>query len=202
MPHNDYYTGRLADIDRKANLIADAQLEQARRDVKAMRRADALDAEERRDKARKDRARCLDHQTRYDAVFAKHGSRAPSAVADDAPPDYRRRLFAIGQSMLPTGHALTDFDPNDIDGTAIIPLEGQLLQALDRESEEPTGDNLPEGAPREVTKIDSATGLKKTEFFGKRSFIADLGRPGRRVARIVHVPTSRVLWGAQFSHSN
>jgi hypothetical protein len=202
MPRDTYYTGRLADIDRKANLIADAQRERARRDVRDMRRADAIDQEERREKARRDAERCLEHQRAYDDSFQKFGRRAPAPAADDRARDYRRRLYAIGQSMLPTGHALTRLDPEEIDGTAIQPLEAQLLEALDRESEEPTGDNLPEGEPREVSKMDSATGLRKTEFFGKRSFIHDFARPGRRVARIVHVPSSRVLFGAPFPHSN
>jgi hypothetical protein len=200
MPQHDYYSDRISSIDRKLDLAADAAIERARRDVRDMRRADALDAEEAREKARKDRTRCLDHQTRYDAVFAKHGSRAPQPVADDAPPSYRRRLFAVGQSMLPTGHPLADFDPQDIDGAAIIPLEGQLLQALDREATEPTGDNIPgEGEPlREVTKIDSASGLKTTSFYGE-SFIKGLNRTGRKVRRLVDPRNGRVLLGQAWS---
>jgi hypothetical protein len=200
MPQHDYYTGRLSSIDRKLDLAVDAQLERARRDVADMRRADAIDAEERREKARRDAERCLEHQRAYDDSFQKFGRRAPAPAADDRARDYRRRLYAIGQSMLPSGHALTKFDPEDIDGTAIQPLEAQLLEALDREATEPTGDNVPgEGEPlREITKIDSATGGKKTEFYGE-SFIKSLGRPGRKVRRLVDPRNGRVLLGQAWS---
>jgi hypothetical protein len=197
---NSYYSDRIDRIDRKLDLAADAAIERARRDVRDMRRADALDAEERREQARKDRSRCGEHQVRYDEAFAKHGVKAPPPAADDRPPGYRRRLFAIGQSMLPSGHALADFDPNDIDSSAIIPLEAQLLEALDREGETPSGDNVPgEGEPlREITKIDSASGIKTTSFYGE-SFIKGLNRTGRKVRRLVDPRNGRVLLGQAWS---
>jgi hypothetical protein len=196
---NSYYDGRFADIDRKANLILDAQLEESRRRVKAMRRADSLDEEEARSKMRRDAERCRQHQERFDAAFAKFGRRAPEPAADAHPPDYRRRLYAIGQSMLPSSdHPLAKFRPDSIDGSAIAELERQLLEALDRESEEPTGDNVPSEGMREVTKVDS-TGLKKTGFYGKRSFINDFARPGRRVLRLMDPRNGRVLLGANWS---
>jgi hypothetical protein len=193
---------RIADTNRRLDLAADVALERARRDVREMRRADALDEEERRTQARKDRSRCRDHQINYDSAFANHGVKAPQPAADDRPPEYRRRLFGIGQSMLPSGHPLAKFDAKDIDGTAIIPLEEQLLEALDRESENPTGDNLPETPddPRAMhERMDSATGLRKTEFTAKRSFIADMGRPGRKVRRLIDPRDGRVLIGQPWS---
>lgn len=53
---------------------------------------------------------------------------------------YRHRLFAIDQSMAPSGHELTSFDPSELDGAAIISFERQLafyvLPARDRPSAE------------------------------------------------------------------
>ena len=39
------------------------------------------------------------------------------------------------------------------------------------------------------------TGSKVTEWFGRRSFIADMGQPGRKVAAIVDRRTNQVIWG-------
>jgi hypothetical protein len=50
---------------------------------------------------------------------------------------------------------------------------------------------------RKVIKTDS-TCLKKTEFYGADSFIKELSRPGRRVARIIDPVKGRVVLGAPF----
>jgi hypothetical protein len=43
------------------------------------------------------------------------------------------------------------------------------------------------------------TGTKFNEFYGRRSFIADMGRPGQRVLRICNPKTGDVLLGQPFS---
>jgi hypothetical protein len=190
---------RIANTDRRLGLITDVRFEEARRDAKAMRRADDADREQRRDQVRRHADRCRQHQERYDAAFQQFGMKAQPPRADAFPPDYRRELFKRGQDMLPSDHPLTQFDPSDIGGDAIPELERQLIEALDQESQAPSGDNIPgpDKPYREITKTDS-TGVKKTEFYGAESFIKSLSRSGRRVARIVHIPTARVLWGKQF----
>jgi hypothetical protein len=42
-------------------------------------------------------------------------------------------------------------------------------------------DTVPLGEMREITRVDPKNGYKETRFYGQRSFVADLGRPGRRV---------------------
>jgi hypothetical protein len=191
---------RIAKTSRRLDLVADAALERARYDVREMRRADDAERDEERERIRRDRDRCIEHQSRYDEAFRKFGQQAPLPAADDHPPDYRRRLFGIGQSMLPRGHKFTKFDAREIDGGAIREFERQLLQALDEEAENPSGDNLPgPGEPlREVTKTDSATNERVTKFYGAESFIKGLSRPARRVlafhdrdGRIIYPPRAR-----------
>jgi hypothetical protein len=41
-------------------------------------------------------------------------------------------------------------------------------------------------------------GVKLTEWHGRRSFIADMNQPGRKVARIVSPKTGDVLLGRAF----
>jgi hypothetical protein len=168
---------------RRLDLAAEAAFERAQRDVRAMRRADDAERRERRDRARKDADRCREHQERYDRAFAAHGKRAPEPAADARPPDYRRQLFGVAQSMLPAGNELVELDPEEIDGSTIIPLERQLLEALAAESETPSGDNVPETVddPRAMrTRQDSFTGERKVEFHARESFIRGMSRPGRR----------------------
>jgi hypothetical protein len=192
---------RVGATTRRLDLVADAALERARYDVRQMRRADDAERAEERERVRKDAVRCRDHQSRYDDAFAKHGRRAPEPAADARPPTYRRKLFGIAQSMLPSGHPLTKFDAGDIDGSAIPELERQLLSAIEAEGESPTGDNVPgPGEPlREVTKVDSTNGARVTRFYGTEHFIKQLSRPARRVLRLVDPRDGKVLLGRPWS---
>jgi hypothetical protein len=170
-------------IDRRLDLAAEAAFQRAQRDVRAMRRADDAERQERRDRARKDAQRCGEHQRRYDEVFERLGRKAPAPAADASPPDYRREPFGLGQSYLPRDHELVGLDPSGIDSSAIIPLEKQLIAALEREADEPSGDNMAETPddPRAMrTRHDSFTGERRTEFHARESFIKGLSRPARR----------------------
>jgi hypothetical protein len=170
----------------------------------AQARADAVaDRAERRDQLRRNADRCANHQSRYDEIFTKFGRRAPQPIADAAPPDYRRRLYAIAQSLLPSDHELVRVDPVELGPDAIGPFEGQLFEALSNEAEEPSFENLPDSvadsrARREVTDPD--TGRRVIEFRAKRSFIADLNDAPRFVQRFIG-KDHRVLWGEPFSRA-
>jgi hypothetical protein len=102
--------------------------------------------------------------------------------------------------MLPREHELSGLDAAEIGPGEIVPLEAQLLAALQQEAEEPSGDNVPsEGQPlRSVTTADSANGQRKTVFYGE-SFIKGLSRPGRKVLRLINPQTGEILFGAPFS---
>jgi hypothetical protein len=91
--------------------------------------------------------------------------------------------------MLPGGHKLTGFSPDDLDGSAIVPYEQMLLKELANEAKSPSGDNLPEDvssprAKREV--LDDSTGQRFVEYRARRSFIHGLSRPGLIVERLTN----------------
>jgi hypothetical protein len=80
-------------------------------------------------------------------------------------------------------------------------MEGKLFEALRKEAEEPTGDNLPESpndpkAKREI--FDDSLGRKVTTYKAKRSFIHDYCRPALRVVRLVDPKKGIVIWGQPF----
>jgi hypothetical protein len=140
-------------------------------------------------------ARCAEHQARFDERLVRHSVKAPLAAADEAPPRYRRRLFGIGQSLLPDGHDLTKFDAADLDGSAIVPFEQQLFEALDEEAESPSGSNLPKTVddPRAKRERTDSAGGKVVTWHAKRSFIKDMMRPARRVIAF-HDRDGRIIY--------
>jgi hypothetical protein len=78
-------------------------------------------------------------------------------------------------------------------------FEAELIKAATAEGASPSFENLPDdGSLVARHRTDSATGERVTEFFGRRSFIADMGRPGRKVERIVDRNSGQTIWGKPF----
>jgi hypothetical protein len=178
-------TSELQRAEARLNALINAKADQE----EARARADAVAAaQERRDRVRRDADRCSAHQARYDGVFTKFGKRAPLALADSAPPDYRRKLYALAQTMLPSDHTLAGIDPEELDGTAIGPFEELLFKALDAEAEKPSEENLPETVADSRAKFetfDLDSGARKIEWRAKESFIKGLSMEPKRVAMLV-----------------
>jgi hypothetical protein len=150
-------------------------------------RADALDSraeEERRDTMRRHADRCGEHRLKYDDAFAPFGRRAPEPAADSFPPDYRRQLFGMGLSMLPSDHDLVGVKPEELSPAAVIPMEQKLFEALQQQAQTPTGDNRADSVydpkARRVL-VDPDTGQRVTTFVAKTSFIKDFAGRGQRV---------------------
>jgi hypothetical protein len=132
------------------------------------------------------------YQQRADSVFAEWGTRAKERVEGEDPEDYRRNLAVQAKKLLP----YSDDKPAP-DLPSFRELRGLKLWSLDRNAFEATepmiyraaavayarDDTVPVGELREVIKIDPVTGYKEIRFYGQRSFVADLMRPGRRVVK-------------------
>jgi hypothetical protein len=166
-------------------------------------RADAAaEAEEERDRLRRNAERCRQLQERYDSSFAAFGKRSPPPKADAKPRSYRTDLFRTAAAMLPSTNELTKLtrdDLEDLPNGAFTNFENDLIEALAAEGEKPSRENTPaDGSLIARHRTDDATGLRSTEWYGRRSFIADMGRPGRRVLRIVNPKTGDVLLGRPF----
>ena len=117
-----------------------------------------------------------DTQARADSVFAGFGERAPRPLEGEVLFDYRKRLATklkkhsstwgkVKLSELPESafKIAEDAIYNDASVAATTPAD---LQA---------------GELRMVTKIDPTTGVRSNVFYGKESFVKQMGRPGRRV---------------------
>jgi hypothetical protein len=105
----------------------------------------------------------------------------------------------VAQTLLPDGHALTKFDPRDLDRSAIVPMEITLFEALDEQAARPTGSNLPLSPddPRARREVTDSMGTKKIEFHARTSFIKDMNRTGRKVLRLIDPVRGFVLIGPQ-----
>jgi hypothetical protein len=191
---------RLNRVASGLDAFNDYRYHAAKRQIQEWKRADAAEADEEREQLRRDGELCLKHQSNYDRAFAPFGRKAPEPEADARGPSYRRRLFTVAQSMLPSDHPLTEFKADDLDHAVIVPMEQKLFEALAKEAEQPSGDNLPENpddprARREIRDDDS--GRLTIVYKARNSFIRNMGRPGMKVVRFTD-GKGKVIWGAPY----
>jgi hypothetical protein len=202
MPAAETVAERVARSLNRLDGVTGVMAEREARRLRDERRADAAEQEDReaarRAQLRRWADRCREHQKRYDSVFGLLGKQAPKPAADAFPPDYRRDLFGIGQSMLPPEHDLANgLDPRDLDNSTIIPFEQQLLDALSGEAEVPSEGNLPEDGSMVARHRADAMGVKSMSYYGRQSFIKDFSRAPLKVLRFIG-PGRQVIYGPAF----
>jgi hypothetical protein len=190
------YTEELARAERRLAAMIDKRVA----DEEAQRRADAA---ERRAadaaQAREDAERRRQYQVKYADAYQSFGVDPPAPVDDEAPGAFRSRLFDGLARKLPSGHDLAGIRADDLpSGPARVNFEQMLLQAAVAEGAAPSPENLPrDGSMVTRVRVDPDTGLKKTEFFGTRSFIHDLSMTPLKVLRFVG-KGGKILWGQPF----
>jgi hypothetical protein len=138
-------------------------------------------------------SRAKDYQARADSVFAEWGFRAPQPTLDCNPEDYRRDLCVMAKKQLPYSndrpspdHTATFRDLRKLKLWSMSPevfaaFEPQIYDACAKAVAR--NDTVPPGEMRMVRRKDPQTGQEMILFYGQRSFVADLGRPGRRVIK-------------------
>jgi hypothetical protein len=177
--------------------------ERLRREVKDLERQDAERMMADAAQARGDSERRREYGARYADAFAAFGTETPPPVDDETPGQYIRRLYERLRHRLPSGHDLANVRADDLPaGPARTNFERLLIQAAIAEGLQPSRDNLPpsgELVPR--VRGDPDSGARETHWYGRRSFIKDLSREGRRVLRLVDPRTGNVLMGQPFSRA-
>jgi hypothetical protein len=177
------------------------------RQIARLEKVEAQQAAER-EEARRARMRDAMHErtaiaSRYDSAFRSFGSTVPEPADDEAPSAYRSRLFNRLARRLSPDHDLSSVraddlggQPNVLDRFEEIRFEEMIIAAAKSEGERPSQENLPaNGEMISRARVDSDTGSQITEWFGKRSFIADMGLPGRRVGCIRDARSGQAIWG-------
>jgi hypothetical protein len=190
-------------IDATIGRADEVLAERLRREQQALEREAAEDRRADAAQARADAQRRNEVTAIYDDAFRSFGVETPQAADDEAPGRYRRRLFDRLRRKLPPSHSLADVRGDELPpGPAFLNFEQMMLEAAKAEAERPSAENLPaDGSMISRTVADADTGEKTTRFFGRRSFIADLGLPSRRVLRLVDPKTLTAIWGAPFSRA-
>jgi hypothetical protein len=189
-----------ARFDETLSRADDLLRERLRREQAELERQDAEREREAVEKARADSERRRQIAERYDPAFQSFGTETPAPRDDESPFAFRRRLFARLVRKLPDSHDLAEVRADELTGQAMTNLEAMLLEAAKAEAQRPSQENLPpSGELISRNRVDSATGERSVEWFGKESFIRGMGRPGRRVLRLMDPKTGSVLLGQPFS---
>ena len=118
-----------------------------------------------------------DAQAKADAVFNGFGERAPRPLEGESLVSYRKRLAT---KLKTHSQAWKAVPLSKLPEEAFSVAEVQIYADAERAAAHPV--DLAEGELRMVTKIDPATGRRYNDFYGKESFVKQMGRPGRRVA--------------------
>ena len=180
----------------------DALLDQRlRREEAEQARADASLEDARRQRQRANAEARREIQATYADAYRSFGTEVPAPVVDESPAAFRKRLFNRLARRLPPDHDLAQIRADDLGGQAIVfdNFERMLLDAAKVEAASPSEANLPpDGSLVARHRTDSATGERMTEWFGTRSFIADMSRKGRPVERIVDRNSEQAIWGKPF----
>ena len=190
-------TSRMARIDDSMERLEHVIDQRLRREEEA----EAEDARAR-EVARRQRQRDNADQRRqigavYADAFASFGVEVPAPADDEAPARYRVRLFNRLARKLAPSHELADVRADDLGGQPVVMdnFERMIIEAAKAEGEKPSFDNLPsDGSLISRTRV-ADTGEKSVDYYGRRSFIADLSRPAHRVVRVCDPKTQNILIG-------
>jgi hypothetical protein len=164
------------DDDDKKDDAAKADSAALRRQLQdqatTLRRLEAL----LKPKSDDEHAAFADAQARADAVFNGFGQRAPRPLEGETIIDYRKRL-ATKLKGYSTAWKSVKF--SQLPEEAFNIAETQVYADAIAAATNPT--DLEAGELRQVTKTDPTTGVRTIVFYGKESFVKQMGRPGRRV---------------------
>jgi hypothetical protein len=182
-------------IDGTLGNIDQILAESARRLSEQHRADDAKRMMAEREQARADSERCREFQVKYDDAFRGFGVQTPPPVEGERPGAYRKRLYEHLRRRLPSGHDLATTRADDIPSSAATNFERMMLEAAMAEALKPSAENLPrDGSLVRRERVDDM-GSRTVEWLGRRSFIADMGRNGGRVLRIMNPKNGQVLMG-------
>ena len=170
------------------NRLHDALLDQrVRREEAAQALADADLEAARRQRQRANAEQRTQIQAVYADAYRAFGTEVPAPIDDEPVERYRARLFNRLARKLAPDHELSSIRADDLGSQAVVfdNFERMLLDAARQEGEKPSEANLPDNGMVMRTRTDANTGTKYNELYGKRAFIADMGRPGRKVLAII-----------------
>jgi hypothetical protein len=118
-------------------------------------------------------------QERADNSLQPWGLRAPQPVITEDVDSYRRKLLILAKKQLPEDHPLRGVQIRQLASDALDVLEPQIYDACQKSARR--SDTVPLDAPLRRVETRDANGLTIVDWVGRRSFVHDHGREGRRV---------------------
>ena len=150
--------------------------------------------DDRRNQYQIDAAKRIDMQVRFDEAFTPFGERAPAPNAAADPADYRYDLMRLARRKLgrdddrpvpgfphTTVGELARQKLSECNDSVLDVVEPMLLAATKLQAERPAHSTLPPAGEFVERFETDATGVRKTKFFGKESFIKAMGLPPKHV---------------------
>jgi hypothetical protein len=138
--------------------------------------------EEIRELRKRERIANIEAQAWWDPIFQKLGTRARAPVEGEDHWQYRADMACKAKENFPLAHPLAaNLKLRRLareDKRAFRNFEKQIHTELSAYAV--SNDSAPVDQLREVVETDS-NGMKVHKFLGTRSFVQDMGRPGRRV---------------------
>jgi hypothetical protein len=169
---------RLDDMEVRADTLQRAELDRLKADH-AANQARLREAEA--DRVARIRESQRELQASVDPVYQRWGMATPAPRGDEGYHDYQKRVLRDMQRHLPADSGFTR------DKLDVRPLESGPLRAFTPGIVKAFNDALydprtvPYGEMRPITEVDGYSGLRTTEWVGRRSFIADIAQAPRRV---------------------
>ena len=184
----------MADVQDAARRIASttARIDQylAERVEEERRRVE----DDRRNQHQIDSAKRIDMQVRFDDALSPFGERAPAPNAAADPSDYRFDLMKLAKRKLgrdddrpvpgfphATVGELARQKLSECNDSVLDVVEPMLLAATKLQAAQPAHSTLPPAGEFVERYEADATGVRKTKFFGKESFIKAMGLPPKHV---------------------
>jgi hypothetical protein len=118
-----------------------------------------------------------DTQAKADSVFMGFGKAAPRPLEGESLLNYRKRLAT---HLKPYSTVWKSVKFSQLPEEAFNVAETQVYADATTAAAMPM--DLGDGELREVARTDPRTGLKTISFYGRDSFVKQMGRPARRVA--------------------
>jgi hypothetical protein len=205
----DLLNNQLAAARQRNSMYDEHQYFKAKEDFRRWRGEEA----QARSQAMADAQFCADVRAAYQPVFASFGEHPPMPESGASPESFRRKLMrTIRTKLSPWDNRKIDGSTRvadmarlhgidkRLDGQALDNFESMMLRAGGLQAEAPHESTLPETGHVARQRVDPQTGVKSTEWFGRRSFIHDMYAPAPKIARIIDPtpPYPRVIWGAPF----
>ena len=190
-------TEELRRAEKRLAAMVDARADEAEASARADRAERAMTERER---AREDAERRREIGAQYAPAFDGFGTLTPPPLENERPGAYRKRLYEHLRHRLPSTHELSALRADDIPaGPAVRNFEQMLIDAAVAEGSAPSFENLPrDGSMISRTRTDPDSGQKRTEYYGRRSFIHDFSMQPLKVHRIINPRTREILFGPAF----